>query len=157
VSSKNKDGFKNLKLGVKMNIKHDTPDEPDKCKRVFVTQIPHRTDDKCKRVFVTQIPHRTDDKTGAFVPSLNINPASEFGEIKILMPPRCAIFDTVELSKQLAEAFKDFNNDLDCLLPLGDPIISAVACSLLGRRFDYYDVLRWDKSLGRYTKSRVVI
>jgi hypothetical protein len=110
-----------------------------------------------KKIFITQIPHRTDAKTGAFVPSVNINTASEHGELIVIAPPRGGFYDANALKDLISESLMNFNNDSDCLLPLGDPTLCSAAAAFLGRRFDYFDVLRWDKTLGRYTKNRVVI
>ena len=109
------------------------------------------------RVFCTQIPHRIDPVSGDLLQSVNINPASEFGEVEVMMSKRASFFATNELSKLVVEKLKDFDHDVDCLLPLGDPVLIATVCAQLGRKHSYFDVLRWDKNLGRYTKSRVVI
>ena len=110
-----------------------------------------------KQVFCTQIPHRMDADTGKLTPALSVASAQEFGTVTVLMGPRGSFFDTKELARQISYDLREFNNDQDCLLPLGDPILTASCCAFLGRRFDYFDVLRWDKGLGRYTKQRVVV
>ena len=55
-----------------------------------------------KIVFITQIPHKIDRATGSFTPTVNIAPAGEFGEIKVMMPPRAAYIDSQELVSGLA-------------------------------------------------------
>jgi len=134
--------IKNLQLGAKMR-------KPT----VFVTQIPHRK----VTGFAQQSPRMEDSKPEAFIPAMNISPAAEFGEIKVMFPPRVSFFNTLELSKQLHEILKDYNYEAgDCLLPLGDPILIASACAMLGKHGRFY-VLRWDKNLGRYTRSTIII
>jgi len=108
-----------------------------------------------KKVFVTQIPHRLDGQT--LIPAINIGPASEFGEIEIMFPPRANFFATNILVKQLEEKLNDYNFDNgDSLLPLGDPVLLAAACAILGKRGDFR-VLRWDKNIKRYTQSTIIL
>lgn len=109
------------------------------------------------KVYVTQIPHRKDSETGAFVPTVNLSPAHEHGEVVVCMPPRAAFFATQDLVKQLSEKLCDYNYEAgDCLVALGDPAVIAVACAILGR-MGKFTVLKWDKQLGRYSPARVVI
>lgn len=113
-----------------------------------------------KRVFVTQIPHTTKDDGGGrkvFVPTVNIGTASEFGEIVEMFPPRTSFNLSKELADQCWEKLSEFNPDIDYLLPMGDNFISATCCAILGKRFGYFNVLKWDKNLGRYLMNKVVI
>jgi len=110
------------------------------------------------KVFVTQIPHKKDASTNALVPSVNMNPAAEYGEIVIMMPPRASFHATSDLVKQLTEHLKDYSiDDGDCLVALGDPTIIAVACAILGKEKGKFTVLKWDRNLGRYFPSRIVV
>jgi|SRR5687768_10721631 len=107
------------------------------------------------KVYITQVPHRKDHKTGAFVPSVNVSPAAEHGEIVIMMPPRASFFATADLLKQLGEHLKGYDYEAgDSLVVLGDPVVIAAACALLGSKGSF-TVLRWDKNLGRYTPVRI--
>lgn len=101
-------------------------------------------------VYVTQIPVRRDQLTGASVPAMNISPANEHGGIVVMMPPRAAFIDSTELMKQLRVHLDRYSlPDRDCLLPIGDPVIMAAACAILGERGGF-NVLKWDKNMGRY-------
>jgi hypothetical protein len=108
------------------------------------------------KVYVTQIPHRTEEKTGAFVPSINIGPAAEYGEIVVMMPPRAGFHNTTELSNSLWTALKDFDHEADCLVPLGDPLLCSTASAILARGGNF-NILRWDRNIGRYLTAKVVI
>lgn len=102
------------------------------------------------KVYVTQIPVRRDPSTGASAPAMNITPASAFGSIIVMMPPRAAFIDTAELITQLRAHLDSYSlPDKDCLLPIGDPVIMAAACAILGERGGF-NVLKWDKNMGRY-------
>lgn len=110
------------------------------------------------KVFVTQIPHRKDQDTGAFVPSVNIAPAAEHGEVIVMMPPRASFFATTDLVKQLREHLKDYNFEAgDSVVALGDPSVVAVAFALLGKMHGKFIVLKWDRQIQRYVASRVIV
>ncbi len=110
------------------------------------------------RVFVTQLPNRFDSATRALVPSVNIAPATEFGEIVVMFPPRAPFFHTSELLKQLALHLENYDFDGgDCIVLLGDTTLMAAASAYLGKRFGKFKLLRWDRNLGRYTPIVVKI
>lgn len=114
--------------------------------------------DKTAKVYITQVPHRRDRDTGAFVPSVNIAPASEHGELVVMMPPRAAFHATGDLVRQMREHLKDYDYEAgDCLVALGDPAIIAVACAILGKMHGRFTVLKWDKNVGRYLPAHVVV
>lgn len=105
------------------------------------------------RVFVTQIPHRRDNDTGALVPSVNIGPASEHGEIVVMMPPQASFYATNDLINQLSNHLDSYDFDEgDSLVALGSPTVIAAACAYLGKRRSKFALLVWDKQLGRYLR-----
>lgn len=110
------------------------------------------------QIYVTQIPNRRDKETHQLVPSVNISPATEHGEINVLMPPDANFFLTGDLISQLRESLADYNFDRgDAIIALGDPVIIAVVGALLGERTRQFNVLRWDKNIGRYSKIKVAL
>jgi|GEM_PF-3792239 len=113
-----------------------------------------------KKVYVTQIPHsrkKSGDGSVAFVPTVNIGTATEFGEIIEMFPPRSAFHMSKELSEQCYEKLKSFNPEVDYILPMGDMFITSTVLAILGKRYGHFNVLKWDKNLGRYLNSKVVI
>jgi len=109
-------------------------------------------------VFITQIPHRRDTDTGAFVPSINISPAAEHGELIVMMPNRASFFATADLVKQLREHLNNYDYELgDSLVAIGDPAIIAVASALLGRMFGKFILLKWDRNIGRYLPTHIQV
>lgn len=108
------------------------------------------------KVFVTQIPHRRDTETKALVPSINIGPASEHGEVVVMMPSQASFYATSDLIQQMEEHLKHYSFDEgDMLIALGDPINIGVACAYLGRRFGKFTMGKWDRQLGRYLKVTI--
>ena len=103
-------------------------------------------------VYVTQLPHKWDPVQGVLVPSININPASAHGSLVILMPPQTSFIHTDLLLEQLEKALWPYDVTAgDCLLPLGDPVITACAVAVLTHRGRPFQILRWDKGLRLYT------
>lgn len=110
------------------------------------------------KVYITQVPHRRDAATNAFVPSVNISPAAEHGEVVVMMPPRAAFHATADLVRQLREHLKDYDYEAgDSLVAMGDPAIIAVACAILGKMHGRFTVLKWDKNVGRYIPAHVSV
>ena len=108
------------------------------------------------RVFVTQIPHKRDKETGALVPSVNIGPAQEHGDVVVMMPPQAAFYATNDLVEQLANHLDSYNyDDGDMIIALGDPTIMAAAFAYLGAKFGKFKVGKWDRNLSRYLSATV--
>ena len=108
------------------------------------------------KVYVTQIPHRRDEATGAFVPTINIAPAQEHGELIVMMPARASFHATTDLVKQLRNHLVRYDYDAgDVLGALGDSSIIAIASGLLGQLHGKFSVLKWDRMLGRYVKTKI--
>lgn len=103
------------------------------------------------KVYITQVPHKRDEETRAFVPAFNIAPASEHGDLVIMMPPRATFHATAELVSQLREHLKHYDFDGgDSIVALGDPSIIAAAAAILGRTVGKFRLLKWDRNIGRY-------
>ena len=110
------------------------------------------------KVYITQVPHRRDQETGAFVPSVNIAPAVEHGELVVMMPPRAPFHATGDLIKQLWEHLKNYDYEAgDSIVAIGDPAVSAVACALLGKEFGKFTMLKWDRNVSRYLPSHISV
>lgn len=110
------------------------------------------------KVYITQVPHKRDQSTQAMVPSVNISPAAEHGELVIMMPPSAPFHATNDLVRQLAVHLKNYNYEAgDSLIAMGDPAIIAVACALLGRMHGRFVILKWDRIVSRYLPAHVSV
>lgn len=108
------------------------------------------------KVYVTQVPYRRDNVTGELMPSVNVSPAAEHGEIIIMMPPRVAFHNTIDMVNELKVLLKDYNyRDGDCVIALGDPSVIAATFGILGKRQPAFTVLKWDKNVERYIQARI--
>ena len=98
-------------------------------------------------VFIPQVPSRLDN--GNWVPTADVTPAKEFGELRHIMPMGMNIADPDEIVKQLDEGLENFS-DGDFLLLLGDPIVIAVAAAIVARNCEVIQLLKWDRRMQRY-------
>lgn len=106
------------------------------------------------KVFITQIPERrTAD--GAFVPTVNIAPASEFGDIIVLCERSASIWKSDELVRDLRKKLKFYNAETDFLVALGDPSIIAAAFAILGKDYGAISLLKWDRIIKRYLPTKI--
>lgn len=100
------------------------------------------------KVYVTQIPARLEG--GAWVPTVDISPAAEHGDVKILLPSGMNFHASSSVVKQLREGLRPFRDDVDFLLPLGDPLVMVLASALLGKRWGSFQMLKWDRFTRTY-------
>lgn len=107
-------------------------------------------------VFITQIPNRRDKATGAWAPSFSVGPAAEWGTIKTIMPSNASFFDASNLLRQLKSALKEYDfHRGDSIVCSGDPVIIAVAGSVLADLGRKYRLLKWERSVSRYVAVEV--
>lgn len=95
------------------------------------------------KVYVPQEKAKKVD--GNWVPEFNLTPASEFGQIQVLMPPGQSFFSPVPVIRSLKDKLKDFSDE-DYLLPIGDPSIMVAAAMIAGEKTGgRIKLLKWDR------------
>ena len=84
-------------------------------------------------------------------PKINIIGASQFGDLKVLLPENAQIIlSSGPLVFKLKKLLKDYTQE-DYLLLTGDPAIIGVACSIVSDiTHGKYNVLKWDKQERKY-------
>ena len=84
-------------------------------------------------------------------PKINIIGASEFGELKVLLPENAQIILSAgPLVFKLRQLLQNYTPQ-DYLLLTGDPAIIGVACSIASDITNgKYNLLKWDKQERRY-------
>lgn len=104
------------------------------------------------RVFATQIPSRRDVESGLWVPTVNIQPAEKFGEVVTLLPPGSQFFAAAETTRLIKQRLHELDYQQgDWLLPMGNPVIMAVAAAIAARRSNgSLNVLVWDRHSSVY-------
>ena len=84
-------------------------------------------------------------------PKINIIGATEFGNLKVLLPENSQIILSPSYVIQtLKQKLKEYNKE-DYLLLTGDPAIIGVACSIVSDITNgKYNLLKWDKQERKY-------
>ena len=117
-------------------------------KKVFMVDYEKlKHTDKQSIVYVIQdIP---GTKAGA--PKINIIGATQFGQLKVLLPENSQIILSPNyVITTLRQKLKDYTTK-DYLLLTGDPAIIGVACSIVSDSTNgKYNLLKWDKQERRY-------
>ena len=104
------------------------------------------------RVFAPQQPMRYDRDMGAMVPSMDLSPAAEYGELVVMLHliGKDALLMSVPVVRRIREVLRDFSDE-DYLLAVGDPgaiaVAGAVAAEMNRGRFR---ILKWDGRNHRY-------
>ncbi len=101
------------------------------------------------RVFIPQIPSRFDTNVQAWVPTVSINAAKEFGELKVMLPPEASRLDTLDMVRLLSDAMADYGPE-DYILALGNPVIIAITAVIADRASSPLRILQWDKVSRKY-------
>lgn len=101
------------------------------------------------RVFIPQIPSRYDTNINAWVPTVNIDNAKQFGEVFVMLPPEASRLETDKIVELLQKAMVDYCDD-DYVLALGDPVVIAIASAIADRSSSPLRILRWDKRSRNY-------
>lgn len=103
-------------------------------------------------VFVTQLPSRHAGN-GQYVPTLDVTPAREFGELIFVLPQGMSFPTGALLSDALHKGLAPFRPEVDFLLPLGDPAAMTAAGAVIAAAGAVtFNVLRWDRHTSRYCK-----
>lgn len=84
-------------------------------------------------------------------PGKNILGASDFGEIKMLLPSdNQIIFSPGPTTFELKNKLQKFS-DLDYIIPIGDPAAIAIACMVAAENNKgRLKLLKWDRQESRY-------
>lgn len=96
------------------------------------------------RVFIPQVPSRYDTRAEAWMPTVNVEPAKQFGELNIMLPPEANRLELHSIVSTLKRLMKDYGPN-DYIVALGDPMIIAVAAVLAQRAAGTLRLLKWDR------------
>tara|TARA_B100002019_G_C21273495_1_gene603804 strand:- start:4386 stop:4697 length:312 start_codon:yes stop_codon:yes gene_type:complete len=91
------------------------------------------------------------------VKNINLLPATEYGDIEILLPPGQVAFSTAPTVKRLFNNLRKFTSD-DYLLMVGDPAAIAIASAVASHiSCGNMRLLKWDKQERKYFVVKVSI
>ena len=97
------------------------------------------------KVIVPNLPTRYDAATDKRVPSVDLNPASAYGEIITLTEGSVRYNMMNDAAKKVKDTIAIMNEG-DYLVCAGDPILFAAAMHYASFYFKSLKVLRWDKN-----------
>lgn len=107
------------------------------------------------KVYVPQIPSRFDQQIKRWVPVMNLDPAKQFGDIEILLPPDGGRIPAKDITQIIAKGLKPITPQ-DWLLAIGDPLAIGVMMIYAARYLNgELRVLRWDKRSSQYHQLTV--
>lgn len=112
------------------------------------------------KVYLPSLPTRWDAATGKQVPSLDLNPAADFGTLQIITSGPQATGDEMdEALANVISAAEDYDYDAgDSVLMVGDSIINAAFISAaMGEDCSPVRCLRWDRKNRTYHEVEVKI
>ncbi len=111
------------------------------------------TDEKLKPTDYNSIVYVIQDVPGTKIgaPKINIIGATQFGQLKVLLPENSQIILSPSyVITTLRSKLKEYTSN-DYLLLTGDPAIIGVACSIVSDTTNgKYNLLKWDKQERRY-------
>lgn len=100
------------------------------------------------KVFVPQQPSRFDAATRLWIPTVNLDPAKEYGAVEVMLPPNSNRLHTAPLIAALKDKMSEFTED-DYIVAVGDPsLIAAAACIAARKTGGLLKMLKWDR-IGR--------
>lgn len=101
------------------------------------------------KVYAPQVPSKYDAATRLWVPSVNLTPASAFGEVVVMLPPNANRLHIAPLITALREQMKEFSDE-DYVIAVGDPSLIAAASCIAARKTGTLRILKWDRQTTSY-------
>lgn len=102
-----------------------------------------------RKVFIPSLPTRFDAATQSRVPSLDLNPAAQFGELVKMVEGPVDKSNMQAAIDAIGEAAQEIGPD-DLVLCVGDFVLAAACIAYANDRNGAVNVLRWDKARRSY-------
>lgn len=102
------------------------------------------------RVYVPMQPAKLDPATRLWIPTANLKPAEQYGELVIMFQQTVSRAPSDLVIEELRAKMNDFGDD-DYVCAVGDPaLIAAAACIAARRNGGRVRLLRWDRQAHGY-------
>lgn len=104
------------------------------------------------KVLIPHLPTRFDRATNKRVPSLDINPAADWGTLTSLVNPEMVV-NSHTLAAAVDEARESLEREMapgDCILCVGDLALVGCVIAWVMEREGAVRLLRWDKNARKY-------
>ena len=107
------------------------------------------------KVFVPQQPSRFDAATRLWIPTVNLDPAKEYGAVEVMLPPNANRLHTAPLIAALKDKMSEFTEH-DYIVAVGDPsLIAAAACIAARKTGGLLKMLKWDRMSRNYISVEI--
>ena len=107
-----------------------------------------------KTVFIPNVPTRYDAATEGRVPSIDLNPATQFGSLVTMTKTDAPADQQVrDIKAEIDIRFQEG----DYILCVGDVVLTAVAIAYVSKLFGAATVLRWNRRAKSYDVVMVSI
>lgn len=104
-----------------------------------------------RKVFIPSIPTRWDVAASHRVPSVDLNPASKYGDLIAMSNGTGDLKDQIE---EVSHKANDIQPE-DLVLCVGDVVLTAVAIARVHEINGFVTLLRWDKQRHGYDEVKV--
>lgn len=102
------------------------------------------------KVYVPQQPSRFDAASRLWVPTVNLAPAEEYGDVVVMLPPNANRLHTAPLVAAMREQMRDFSGE-DFIVAVGDPsLLAAAAVIAANKAGGVLRILKWDRIGSKY-------
>lgn len=102
------------------------------------------------KVYIPQVPSRFDTSVGMWVPSVNMSPAEQYGQLVVMLPPDANRLHVAPLVAAMKEQMSDFTDE-DYVVAVGDPSLIAAAAVIATRKsHGTLRILKWDRIRAEY-------
>ncbi len=108
------------------------------------------------KVFIPQQPTRYDHEKQMRVPTINLAPASEYGDLYALVPDGMSAQFYAPVVAALRRKLRDMSPQ-DYIVPVGDPVLIAIVTGIALSMHGRARLLRWDREARRYHVIEVEI
>lgn len=101
------------------------------------------------KVYIPMVPSKFDTGTKLWIPSINLEPAKQHGELVVMLQPNSNRLHTTPLIGAIRDRMEDYGPE-DWLVAVGDPSILAAAAVIAHRKAGVLRILKWDRITSAY-------
>lgn len=102
-------------------------------------------------VFLPQLPSRFDTTLRTWIPTINIDGASKFGQVHVVLPPDAARLGHSAMAEAVKKRMAEFKAG-DYIIGVGDPAAIALCAIFAAQRSRAIRMLRWDRISRSYNQ-----
>lgn len=111
-----------------------------------------------RKVFLPHVPTRYDPLSGNRVPVIDLKPAADFGELVSMVAdgPTPSPETIDNFINQVCSSIESMEPH-DYIVATGDPVLISAAIHYAAKKFDFVNVLRWDRQSHTYRLMEIAL